>query len=109
MAIWKKASAVFLGGTEQIKQLKGRKVRTIVALEMPVYDPIHEKPQVLALAAGVVGLVANPHPTRFDFLIAFPSKTSTNLTTIEALMKAGDFKVVIVNEPTFKQQFEIEG
>lgn len=108
MAIWKRASSVFLGGTEQMKQLKGRKVKTRMALRMPVYDPIQNKVESLDLAAGTVGLVANPHPTLFQFLIAVPTKPGANLTTLDSLMRNADVKVVIVNEPTFKQQFDIE-
>jgi len=109
MPIWKNASSVFLGGTEQIKQLKGRRVRPRTALRVGVYDPIHNSNESIELAAGRVGLIAHPHPTLFHFLIVFPTKLNSAITTLDNLGRSGDFKVVIVNEPTFKHQFEIEG
>lgn len=108
MSIWKIASSVFMGGTEQIRQLKGRRVRTRTALRLPMYDPIHNRDESISLAAGTVGLVTNPHPTLFQFLIAFPTKAGNELTTLDRLARNGDVKVVIVNEPTFKQQFDVE-
>jgi len=108
MSIWKNASSVFLGGTEQIKQLKGRRVRARTALQLKVYDPIHNSDESMHLAPGTIGLVANPHPTRFDFLIVFPTKPGPAPTSLDSLTRGGDFKVLMVNEPTFKLQFEIE-
>ena len=109
MAIWKKASSVFAGGTEQVKKLKGRRIRALVNLELAIYDPINGKQAITAISQGETGLVSNHHPTTFDFLLAFPSNTSTLVTSLDALMRTGKFKVVVVNEPTFKAQFEIEG
>ncbi len=108
MPIWKNASVVFLGGTEQVKQLYGRRVRARVPLQLSLYDPINNRQETTQIAAGTIGLVSRPHPTKFDFLIAFAKKPIAPVTTIEKLMQGGDFKVVMVNEPTFKQQFEIE-
>lgn len=108
MAIWKKASAVFMGGTEQVKKLKGKRIRARVNLELIVYDPINGKHATAALAPGEIGLVSNHHPTTFDFLLAFPRSTGMPVTNLDALIRTGNFKVVMVNEPTFKAQFEIE-
>ena len=108
MAVWKKASAVFIDGTEQIKKLKGSRVRTRIALELSLYDPITNKQTTTKLVAGELGFVSNHHPTRFDFLLAFPSVSNAGVSNLESLMRSGKFKVVIVNEPTFKVQFEIE-
>lgn len=108
MAIWKSASAVFTGGTEQIKKLKGRRIRAKVNLDLILYDPINGKQATTKLSAGDIGLVSNHHPTTFDFLLAFPSAANTTITTLDALMRTGKFKVVVVNEPTFKVQFEVE-
>ena len=108
MAIWKKASAVFAGGTEQMKKIKGRRVRARVNLEIALFDPINGKQATTKLNTGDIGIVSNPHPTKFDFLLAFPNKGTAVVTSLESLMRSGDFRVVVVNEPTFKAQFEIE-
>lgn len=109
MAIWKQASAVFLGGTEQIKRLTGKKVRTKSALMgIAVFDPLSNKPTTTDIAAGRVGFVANPHPNLSSLLVAFPKSASDTPTTLDALQKSRNFAVIVVNEPTFKMQFEIE-
>ncbi len=108
MAIWKKASAIFTGGTEQIKKLKGRRIRARANLELTLYDPINNKQAAVKINIGEIGLVSNHHPTTFDFLLAFPSTANTTITTLDALMRTGKFKVIAVNEPTFKVQFDIE-
>lgn len=89
--------------------MKGRRVRTRTVLTLPVYDPIHHSDEAFDLAKGVIGLIANPHPTLFDFLlIVFPIKPGIPPTTLEILTRGCDFKVLMVNQPTFKHQFEIE-
>ena len=108
MAVWKPASKVFGGGTEEIKRLKGRRVRARVDLQLPIFDPIHHREASLSLNKGDIGLVSVPHPTRFDFLLAFPGKQTPVLPALDALVRSGDFHVVMVNEPTFKLQFELE-
>jgi hypothetical protein len=109
MAIWKPASVVFLGGTEQIRGLLGRRVRSRVTLQdVNVYDPSVARPQTFDVRAGAIGFVAHPHPARFDFLLAFPLDQSRLPSGLGALNRPGAFKVVEINEPTFKFQFEIE-
>lgn len=109
MSLWKPTAAVFFGGTEQMKALTGRKVRTRVPLQnIAVYDPIHGKQETFSLRQGAVGLIANPHPVRFDFLIAFPVNGGQQVTSLDQLSRSGAFKVLVINEPTFKMQFEIE-
>ena len=107
MSGWKPASAVFLGGTQQIKSLVGARVRTRMhLLSFPLFDPINNAPLTTDLPVGAVGFVANPHPS--GLLIAFPSHPGIPPTSLTELQRGGGFKVVIVNEPTFKQQFEVE-
>ena len=109
MSTWKPASSLFLGGTEQIKALKGRKVRPQMALQGAlVYDPIHNRDDRFTVHAGMIGFVANPHPSRADLLIAFSMTPSSNAGSLDALVRTGTFKVVVVNEPTFKFHFEVE-
>ncbi len=108
MPIWKIASAVFTGGTEQIKQFKGKKVRARAQLQLNVYDPINNKQESIIIKSGAMGLISNQHPTQFSLLVAFDLRPTATITTLENIMRGGTFKVVIVNEITFKQQFEVE-
>lgn len=108
MSNWKSASSVFGGGTEQIKELLGRRVRARTVLHLNVFDPINNQEKQVEVAAGRVGLISYPHPTRFDFLIAFPATPANSTTTLDVLMRRSDSTVIVVNEPTFKFQFEIE-
>lgn len=107
ISTWKPAYAVFLGGTQQIRGLVGARVRTRTRLlSFPLFDPIHNTHATTDLVAGAVGFVANPHGT--DLLIAFPAHPGTSPASLADLQRIGHFKVVIVNEPTFKQQFDVE-
>jgi hypothetical protein len=107
MSTWKPASAVFMGGTQQIKSLVGARVRTRThLLSCPLFDPIQNTPGTTDIPVGAVGFVANPHGE--SLLIAFPSHPGTLPRSLTELQRGGRFKVVVVNEPTFKQQFEVE-
>jgi hypothetical protein len=109
MSSWKLASSVFFGGTGQIQAIKGRRVRARVPLSnFNVYDPINPRTETFSVRAGAIGLIANPHPNRPELLIAFPLNPALAPTTLDNLMRTGGFKVVMVNEPTFRLQFEIE-
>jgi len=103
------AGASFVGGTEQVRRLQGRKVRTRTALHAAnVYDPISNKSATAHVGANSIGIIANPHPTQNALLIAFPTNPSTPISTLDDMMKRGNFTVIVVNQPTFRQQFEIE-
>ena len=107
MSSWKPASAVFLGGTQQIKALVGVRVRTRTSLQsFPLFDPFRKTPGTTNLAAGAVGFVANPQDA--NLLIAFPSSAGVVPASLKDLQRTGFFKVVVVNEPTFKHQFDVE-
>lgn len=109
MAIWKPASTIFHGGTDQIKALQGRKVRARAPIHgILVYDPVHGKQESFDLHLGAVGLVANPHPTRNEILVAFPVNRGQAPTTLDQLARSGSMKVLVINEPTFKWQFDIQ-
>ena len=109
MPIWKVASAVFTGGTEQIKQLKGRRVRTKRQLELNAYDPIHNRQETVTIRPGSIGILSNHHPSQLSMLlIAFDQRPNAIITTLESMTRGNAFKVIVVNEPTFKMQFEVE-
>ncbi len=109
MSTWKPASTIFHGGTDQMKALKGRRVRTRTPIHgILVYDPINGRHESFDLHLGAIGLVANPHPTRHEFLVAFSLSAGQPVTTLDQLAKSGAMKVVVVNEPTFRMQFDIE-
>lgn len=109
MSDWKPASSVFYGGTTQIQAIKGRRVRARVPLlEFNVFDENHPGVEKYSLHPGAIGLIASPHPDYPALLIAFSTDSALVLTTLDALARSGRFKVVEVNEPTFKLQFDIE-
>ena len=109
MKNWKPASAVFFGGTSQIVAIKGRRVRPKTALfSAALFDPIHNRHNTVDLKAGSIGFVANPHPQAPALLLAFPQLPMAAATTLEALMRGPAVNVVVINEPTFRMQFEVE-
>lgn len=109
MSTWKPASTVFLGGTEQIKTLIGARVRTRTHLgSCALFDPIRNTQGTTDLPIGSVGFVTNSRGP--NLLIAFPVHPGAMPSSLASLQRGGitSFKVVIVNEPTFKLQFEVE-
>ncbi len=110
MGIWKKASAVLQGGTQQIKSLSGKKVRVTSNLNtVNVYDAITHIQRSTNLTAGVIGFISNPHPQKMDdLLIVFPKISGQIVSDLKTLTRSADFLVVQINSPTFKQQFEID-
>lgn len=111
MSTWQPASSVFSGGTQEIKALLGRRVRTTASISgLLVYDPnpAQKKHETFDLSHGRVGFVGHSSPQRHDLLVAFPINRSSNPPSLEALSRSGSFKVVVVNAPTFKHKFEIE-
>jgi hypothetical protein len=110
VSTWKPASAVFPGGTQQIEKLVGARVRTQMRLlSVSLYDPVHGRKDTIDLPIGAVGFVANPHPEMLDMLlIAFPLHVGALPTSLSELQRTGNFRVVVVNAPTFKHRFEVE-
>ena len=107
MSGWRITSAVFNGGTEEIKRLIGKRVRTKRdLLDFPLHDPARPLPGKRTVPSGAIGFVANPY--RDGVLLAFPDKPGAACMTLDALARQHAFYVVFVNQPTFKSQFEIE-
>lgn len=107
MKSWKAASTFFLGGTQQINSLKGKRVRsTSVLTSARVYDPIHNRPDTATIERGAIGFVSNPLDN--ELLIAYPKQEHAQVVSLDALMRNCMFFVVVVNGPTFKDKFEIE-
>jgi hypothetical protein len=111
MAIWKPASAVYQGGTQQIKSLYGKRVR--LRLGVSLFDqPVRDVGQIgesrITIPPSTLGFVAHPNPDRDGLLIAFSKPFNKPVMTIDALMKSNQFLVIPVNSITFKMQFEVE-
>src|SRR5690242_8629747 len=107
MNTWRAASVIFQGGKQQINSLKGKRVRTkSQLLSARVYDPIFNRQDTTNVQAGAVGFVSNALGE--DLLVAFPKQQGLQPASLEALTR-GMFFVVIINAPTFRAQFEIEG
>lgn len=110
MILWRHADTLFIGGSEQVKALTGRKVRARTALlRCNLFDPVVAQPAFINVAALAVGFVANPHPELAALLIALPKPNSAaaRAATLDELTRTGGFDVIIVNYPTFRQQFDI--
>ena len=110
-ANWRHADTLFIGGSEQVKALTGRRVRARCALlGANVYDPDNGPSKKIDVAMWSSGFVANPHPTRADVLIALPRPHTpgAQATTLEELTRRGGFDVIFVNYRTFREQFDIE-
>jgi hypothetical protein len=109
MTQWIPVGWDFDGSTEAIRRLKGKKVRNKAALlGAVVFDPIRSAHQQNHdLPAGSIGFVANPHPNLQDLLIAVPT-SSQPASSLDALSRSQGFKVLVVNAPTFRLQFEFE-
>jgi hypothetical protein len=110
MAQWIPVGWDFDGSTEGIRRLRGKRVRTKGALHgAVVYDPVNTgQQQNFDVAAHTVGFVANPHPNMQDLLIAVPTAPNTLANSLDSLARSNAFKVVVVNAPTFRLQFEFE-
>lgn len=110
MNIWKKASGIFHGGTQQIKSLRGKRVKVATNMEsINIYDAISHIPKTTNLKAGTIGFISHHHPVNMgDLLIAIPKSTNKVVRDLDSLTRSGNFIVVQINSPTFKQQFEIE-
>jgi hypothetical protein len=107
MKTWKAVSAVFQGGSQQINALRGKRVRTKAALSSArVYDPVYNRQETTDVQRGAVGFVSNPLAD--ELLIAFPKQEHTQSGSLEALMRNCMFYVVVINGPTFKDQFDVE-
>jgi hypothetical protein len=107
MKTWKAASAFFQGGTSQINGLKGKRVRsTSVLTSARVYDPVYNRPDTATIERGAIGFVSNPLGN--ELLIAYPKQGHTQIVSLDALMRNCMFFVVVVNGPTFKDEFEVE-
>ena len=110
MNVWKNASGIFHGGTQQIKSFSGRRVKVRTNLSsVRLFDPIGHTQKNINLKFGTIGFISKPHPQFLDeLLIAFPNTSNKVFQNLNSLIKNGNFFVVQVNSPTFKQQFDIE-
>src|SRR5262252_3595444 len=107
MSAWAPASSVFAGGTQQIRALVGTRVRTRALLRsVRLFDPIQGSQRTTDLVPGAVGYVSNPLGA--DLLVAFSSLPGDVPPSLDQLSHSGNFRVVIINEPTFKFQFDVE-
>lgn len=104
---WKLAGVVFNGGTEQVKALVGKRVRTNSnLLSARIYDPINNQQRTTDMSKGSVGFVANPLGA--DLLLAFPLQGGAAAGSLDALVRNGSFRVIVVNTPTFRTRFDVE-
>ena len=76
-------------------------------------DPDARRPELIdktiAVNAQSLGFVANPDPFDPSSLLIALANTPNSATSLKDLTRRGDFTVITVNSPTFKEQFEIEG
>lgn len=109
MKIWKKASAVFIGGTENIKSLNGIRVKVTTDIRSNIYDHIGGTDLTADLTTDTIGFISRPNPNSLDeLLIAFPKSKDKTFRNLGSLTQSGDFFVIRINSPTFKANFDIE-
>src|SRR4051812_11687597 len=110
MTQWIPVGWDFDGSTEGIRRLQGKRVRNRSALlAAGVYDPINPAArETYDVPAQTTGFVANPHPNLRDLLVAVPAGANQLAGSLDALARSGNFKVIVVNAPTFRLQFEWE-
>jgi hypothetical protein len=108
MPVWRSAASVYQGGTEQIRRLRGKRVRALVPLQLRGFDPVNDRQWHEPIGRGMVGIITNPHPNLADLLIAFDKRPGATITSLDQLLRSGSFTVIVVNDPTFKLKFEVE-
>jgi hypothetical protein len=104
---WVPADRVFRGGTEEVKALYGRRVRSRMpvapnrfhGVDMRAGDPV-------ALPALTVAFVGRP--VRDMVVLAVPTPPVVPGLTLAMLERRGVFTAVLVNWPTLRTAFEIE-
>ena len=104
--VWKRASEVFAGEMEALRDLVGRRVRAIAAGTHRGFDGValaHTDP--VELAAGDEGFIANPWEN--SVLVALPADEA-RLDTLDKLMRSGNFQLVAVDRDEFARHFDIE-
>ena len=101
---------VWRGGTQELQNFVGRRIRVLNQVEAPIHDPgriahPNSDPPKIQLTKGRIGMLTNAKMD--DIWVAFPNNPSIVVTSIGAMMKI-PFTAVVVNQPTLKYQFEIE-
>jgi hypothetical protein len=103
---WKRASTVFHGGTVEAEALFGKKVRARTSLGL--YEYIEEsRPfgKEIIIGTGTIGFVG--HSKMDTIVLAFPNDQTRSYTNIEEL-RWGQFRSVVCNWGTFREQFDID-
>lgn len=104
---WTPVSDVFEGGTEAVRALIGKRVRSTSSTSYFGYDGVA---QVLttpdAVRKGEEGFIANPWHT--SVLIAMPAGSFPRLASLDQLMRSGKFRVLAVDWNEFARRFEID-
>jgi hypothetical protein len=107
---WRIAGTVFRGSTQEAKVLAGKRVRTRRALlSSRIYDPDGKKDETTDLDAQAEGIIGHVPAGQFDqILIAFPLDKGIRLTSLDQAMRQR-LVCVLVNWPTFRDAFDIDG
>ena len=103
---WKPAHLIFFGGTEAARSLTGKRVRVLQetsakrfsGIDAPFGPSFDLKPKQM----GYVG-----YPNRDDIVLAF-TKDDAPLPGSFAVLQHWKFVSVVVNWPTFRNNFEVE-
>lgn len=96
---------MYRGGTNELKQLLGKRVKSRANQDQALYNPEGVSQQLKSIAIGQEGFVA--HPVGVYALVAFPNLGQPP-ASIEKLVMGGQFFVVAVVWEDFQKYFDIE-
>lgn len=109
--IWKKASVVFQGGTQEATRLLGKRFRVSGSMTgVPTYD-IRRPNNIgvtIDLPKGTLGYIGQVASDALDKITLAVPQGGALPPSLDKLARSGSFHVVRVNWPTFRANFEIE-
>ena len=103
---WTPVSSKFQGGTDAARALLGKRIRAIGSMELQSFEP-NGRSKPVPLKPMEEGFVGHVPPTQADHVVlAFPIAGPPPLTLDQ--LQRQQFKTVLVNWPTLRQQFQID-
>lgn len=105
---WRRTSTVFRGGSKEAQALFGRKVRARGSISLGEYfDERRPIGKPITIRVGEIGFVGH---AKMDatIVLAFPVDQARTYANLEALARAGQFRSILCNWPTFREQFDID-
>jgi hypothetical protein len=112
MGNWFSVSQVFQGGTQQVVELAGKKVKANTSIpSVRLFDVVHpNKIESKPIPVGLIGWLTGPNrnANQPEVLIAFPNDPKIPPQSLRELERKSDFYVISIDEVNFKDRFYIE-